>query len=441
MNKLMIMTVCAAVAAASARAEEFGEKVGALSESQEALKRDGQIQDAAKTETKASSTASAALEAWASQQEGWKLGVWDEKNQHIIVLASSEFSHSTGELDEQYFNLRRITMTKLLLRAKSAIVEKMAGDVSHSRVRGVDPELGEKAALTRNEISRAASLKLLGCSVVKQAENVYKDGANYKVEIAILYSWSKDAEALALNMMSPESAPLTAQKKDGKKTVRQWLRARADAGDLVNWCGPRRYVDGDGNAWFLGISSVPRFANSRKNDRMHGVNETRADGEVALSIYADAWMEAVLNEVIREFDIDGEQDLPDDKLTQCETSFVEKMGERVSHLQLPGRGTLFDDRLTIKDDAGNEHFVSVVVRGVCAAEARKFRTLRQHAKRVAEEADAAQEKERQKIAAGDDKEVVRPIRAADGEKSRNGSRENKRTGKAVQSIRIDSDDE
>lgn len=385
MKILLIGTLCVAAAVQFANAEEFGE-AKALSPEQEALKKEADTQN---EKPAVELSASKALDNLAKGI--YKLGQWDEKNQQIVVMASTTFTHSNNELDDAYLNLRRSTMLKLMLRAKSEIIEQLAGAISAERVRDFDPKVGEDVALMKNEISRVAKLKLLGCTILNQAESVRQlPNGVCEVEMAILYSWSKDGEALALNMISPNDKPLLAKKQDGTKPVREWLEEKASSGSLVRWHGPRRYVDDEGNAWFIGVEPVPRSVNSRKNDRLRGIATTRADGDIALSIFADAWMEATMTDIVKENDIKGETELPDDKVTEFETSYVEKMGEKIKDLRLPGRVKLFEDTLEYKDpnaSAGTGQEMYVVVRGVSAQQASKMRKIWSQAVAAAEKAE------------------------------------------------------
>ena len=372
MKKLIILAACGIVAS-GVFAEEFG-AAKALSPDQGALKKEAAIQN---ERPAVEMSANQALENLA--KEKYKLGQWDEKNQQIVVKAFTTFTHSTDEMDDTYLNSRSSTMLKLMLRAKSEIIEQLAGEISASRVRDVDPNVGEDVALIKNEISRVAKLKLLGCTILNQAESVKQlPNGWYEVEMAILYSWSKDGEALALNMISPNDKPLLAKKQDGAKPVRDWLEEKASCGSLVRWHGPRRYVDDEGNAWFLGVETAPRSVNSHKNDRLRGIITTRADGDIALSVFADAWMDVTLKQIVKENDIKGEMELPDDKLTGFEDSYVEKMGERIKNLRLPGRGKLYEDILEFKDKnakAGTGKEMLVIVRGVSAMQASKMRAV------------------------------------------------------------------
>ena len=387
MKKLLIGTMCVAAAVQFANAEEFGE-AKTLSTGQEALKVESSIQDE-KPKEENNLPAHKALENIAKGK--YKLGEWDAKNQQIVVMAFTTFTLSSNTFDDSYLNLRHNTMLKLMLRAKSEIIEALAGEISAERVRDIDPKVGEDIAIARNDITRVAKLKLLGCTILNQAESVKSlPNGRVEVEMAILYSWSKDGEALALNMISPNEKPMLAKKQDGAKPVREWLEEKARSGSLVRWHGPRRYIDNEGNAWFLGAETAPRSVNSRKNDRLRGIATTFADGDIALSIFADAWMEATAKVVEKEMDKEGKLELPDDQLTDFTNSYVEKMGEKVKGLRLPGRAKLYEDVLefkdkTDKDGSGNEMYV--VVRGVSAKQASEMRKVWSQAVVAAEKAE------------------------------------------------------
>ena len=391
MKKLLIGSMCVAAAVQFAHAEEFG-AAKTLSPGQASLKAEAAIQN----ERPADLPASKALDGIVSSKK-YKLGVWDEKNQQIVVKAFTTFTLSSNTFNDSYLNLRRNAMLKLMLQAKSEIIEALAGEISAERVRDVDPNVGEDIALAKNEITRVAKLKLLGCTILNQAESVKTlPNGVFEVEMAILYSWSKDGEALALNMISPNDKPLLAKKQDGAKPVQEWLEEKAASGSLVRWHGPRRYIDDEGNAWFLGVETAPRSVNSRKNDRLRGIATTFADGDIALSIFADAWMEATAKEVVKEMDKEGKLELPDDQLTEFQNSYVEKMGERIKGLRLPGRGKLYEDVLEFKDrnaSAGSGREMYVVVRGVNAKQASAMRKAWSQAVEAAKKAEAKMSEE------------------------------------------------
>lgn len=412
MKKLLIGTVCIAAAVQFAHAEEFG-AAKSLSPEQESLKVEAAIQDASTRDEK-DLPANKALDNVAKGK--YKLGVWDEKKQQIVVKAFTTFTLSSKTFDDSYLNLRRNAMLKLMLQAKSEIIEALAGEISAGRVRDVDPSVGEGIALAKNAVTRVAKLKLLGCTILNQAESVKSlpDGV-YEVEMAILYSWSKDGEALALNMISPNDKPLLAMKQDGAKPVREWLEEKAASGSLVRWHGPRRYVDDEGNAWFLGAETAPRSVNSRKNERLRGIATTFADGDIALSIFSDAWMEATAQELVKEMDKEGKLDLPDDQLTEFTNVYVEKMGERIKGLQLPGRGKLYEDVLEFKDrnaPAGSGREMYVVVRGVSAKQASAMRKLWSQAVEAASKAEAKMAEEYKPVKPAAKGKAAQPGKAA-----------------------------
>ena len=61
--------------------------------------------------------------------------------------------------------------------------------------------------------------------------------------------------------------------KPGKKTLREWLDSKAQSRALAQWVGPRRYIDKNGDMWFIGIAAAPVAEESAEQE----TNEQIAD--------------------------------------------------------------------------------------------------------------------------------------------------------------------
>ena len=222
----------------------------------------------------------------------------------------------------------------------------------------------------RSNLKSATQMQMHGGIVLEQAEDYSEpdDDGNVSCTMGILFSWSKETEDAATAVMSARHLKL----KPGKNDVRGWLDKKAKSGALAQWLGPRRYIDNQGNLWFLGIAAVPTSRIGAEKTRLQREGNLKSRGEVAYALYADATQEAVLEEAYKET-----QKVPGEHPTaQYVKSFAEKMSQKFENFPVFGLKSLGTYDLT---DPASGQKICVCVSGVNASNAADMRKAHEEA--------------------------------------------------------------
>ena len=181
----------------------------------------------------------------------------------------------------QYANVKAAYETA---KAKCAELEAKADAVK-----------GKVVESMKSSLSRASAMPIYGCTVLQQAESIVQEGGKYQYEIAILYAWSEEMMKAAGEILKGKSVKF----KPGKKSIGEWLDAKAASGALSQWVGPRNYIDNEGNMWFIGIGCGPKPSNGRQQTLARKQCALEAAGEVVYSLFADASTKETLEKVMQ----------------------------------------------------------------------------------------------------------------------------------------------
>lgn len=316
MNKLIIMTVCAAMVAVNARAEEFGSSNGGA----KTLPGETVLAEQAIMESTVVSISTASAdeqlkafvedirtnETNSAYDPDFVVNRKDLKRNRFIVSEKIDFTIRSQEVGEKYLELRDGMMSLLLLKAKAKLAGSWTGRVDAKRS-SVDDD--DTTTLTR-EFARLAELEMVGTTVLEQFESCQEEDGVYKCQIAILMSWSKESEnvakAIQLAFSNPKQEPILLN--PGKNSVDGWVGKKARQGALGDWLGPRRYVDKDGVVWFVGIAAAPYEKNARRNDKRADEARLLAEAEVAWSLFGDVKM---TNAIVKSMSLLNGKDLDD----------------------------------------------------------------------------------------------------------------------------------
>ena len=174
-------------------------------------------------------------------------------------------------------------------------------------------ELLEKAEQMKGTISKElksslqsiSAMPIFGCTVLQQAETVTEKNGKYTYQIAVIYTWSEELQHAAAEVLKGNVVKF----KPGKKTIAQWLADKEKKGALATWIGPRKFIDNEGNIWFLGIAAAPVDENDGdENDKLREIAEMEAEGEVMFSLFSEAYSRRTLNKLMqtRRLDSTGE---------------------------------------------------------------------------------------------------------------------------------------
>ncbi|MCR5413617.1 MAG: hypothetical protein K6F50_02670 [Kiritimatiellae bacterium] len=360
MNRL-IMTACAAISAVTcvATAEEFGSAAAALPQNGEAIAADQEVLETVSAPDY-KKTATDMMNAYIKDQRK-KLGKYtvnrlDAHSMRAVVSVSKRFTIPSQEVTSRYLDLRRSEMMWLLLGAKGRLARLMGGgQLEASR----QSKGGDTEEVLAEDVVRGAERDFVGCTVLKQFDSCVQNGDHYDCEIAILYSWSKENEtaSAAIQMAFDDPSVPAVKLAPGKRTVDEWLSLQAMKGALGEWIGPRRYVDNEGEVWFLGISALAYdHKSAERQDDNEEATRVMAETEVAYSLFSSISMNnAITNKTIisklEKFD-----DLTTEEKSEL-TREIHKYSKESSKIETAGMSILYEGKQ--KDASGQDIYVAV----------------------------------------------------------------------------------
>lgn len=279
----------------------------------------------------------------------------DVKKNRFIVKEKIGFTIRSQNVGEKYLELREGMMSLLILKAKVKLARLRTGRVDAKKLSADDDNT---TTLTR-EFNRLSELEMVGTTILEQFESCQKDGDMYKCEIAILMSWSKEsqniAKAIQLAFSDPSAKPI--RLPAGKNSIDGWVSKKKPA--LGEWMGPRRYVDKDGEVWFLGIAAAPYEKNDRRNDKSIDMARVQAEAEVAWSLYGDVKMSKVIGKTMLILNGKDLDDLSDEEKANFGRKFALSMSDETS---LETAGMIYPFEGTVQDASGQK--INVVVAGI-----------------------------------------------------------------------------
>lgn len=363
MNKLMIITIGAVAVAMGIRAEEFGASQGAAEVSSDTILAEQATMESSTVRTSADS-AEKQLRAFVADirtnesnpayDPDYVIDQKDRKRNRFIVSEKINFTIRSTEVGKKYLELREGMMSLLLLKAKVKLARMRTGRVDASRA-SVDDD--DSTTLLR-ELGRCADLEMVGTTVLEQFESCQEEDGMYRCQIAVLMSWSKESEdackAIQLAFRNPAKAPVLL--KPGKNSVSGYFAKKEKIGALGDWLGPRRYVDKDGEVWFIGIAASPYERNQRRNDQRISEARTMAEAEVAYALYGDLQLTNVISRSITLLNGKELDDISDDEKAKFGRVFSEKMKEATS-METAGMAYPFEGE--VKDASGQKMNVCV----------------------------------------------------------------------------------
>ena len=386
MKKLLIVTMCVAAAAQFANAEEFGaatDKAGAaVVAEQELMEAVPSLQTSDKS---AMDELDAYINAEREKNPDFVVDRKDRKNNRFIVKEKISFTVRSQDVGKKYLELREGMMSLLLLKAKVKLARLRSGQIDAKKL-SVDDD--ESTTLTR-ELKRYADLEMVGTTVLDQYESCQKEDDVYKCQIAILMSWSKEnenvAKAIQLAFSNPSVKPV--RLPSGKNSIDGWISKKRPA--LGEWLGPRRYVDKDGEVWFLGIASAPYEKNERRNDK--SIEEARmlAEAEVAWSLFGDVKMTNTLEKTMKVLNGKDLDDLTDEEKATFGRKLVQTMREETS---METAGMIYPFEGQVKDASGQK--INVVVAGISVQNKREALNDLRESEDTAREVKAGRAQER-----------------------------------------------
>ena len=386
MKKLLIGSLCVVAAVQFASAEEFG---AATDKDGAAVVAEQEIMESAPSLQTSDKSAIEALDAYVAKMQkdypDFVVGIKDRKNNRYIVKDCISFTIRSQDVGQKYLELRESMMSLLLLRAKLKIVDLRTGSANAKR----RTEDGDEATSHTRDFQRLAALEMIGTTVLEQYESCQKEDDVYKCQIAILMSWSKESEnvakAIQLAFANPSAKPITLP--EGKNSIDGWIKRKSPA--LGEWLGPRRYVDKNGEVWFLGIAAAPYEKNERRNDQQKEEARMKAIAEVGWSLYGDVKMTNALNKTMTILNGKDLDDLTDEEKSSFGRKFASAMEEETL---IETAGMIYPFEGEVKDASGQK--INVAVACISVQSKRDALQDLRESEDVAREVTAGRDKER-----------------------------------------------
>lgn len=252
-------------------------------------------------------------------------------------------------------------------------------------------ELAEKAeamkgiikSRMKSELDSISEMPIYGCTVLQQAESISRgsDG-KYKYQIAILYAWSGEMMVAAGEILKGEAVKF----KPGKKSIRGWLKSKAEKGALSQWIGPRQFIDDKGNMWYLGIAAAPVMSDSDDNNTEREIAELEARAEVMFALYADVKSSKHLEKLSQtKVGLDGSK-----QYTTLQ-DYSKTQSEMFKDIQISGNMELFSD--TVRHDPSGLD-IQVVICGVNSGSVKTLKDIQARTTALGIEVNTYQEIER-----------------------------------------------
>jgi hypothetical protein len=211
-------------------------------------------------------------------------------------------------------------------------IKKAAGSVSRS---------------FNSKIGKIAKMPLFGSSCLEQAESWDSKTETYSVAVAMV--WSVGLEKATRAIVQGQEIILDAPKKD-KLTVQAWLEKQ----DLSFMNGPRTYMDGKGERYFLGVAARPIVAQASRREKNRDMARLQADGMAVLSLRADVEVAKLAEQMAQTITV---SDAKEDEMAL--ESFSKKVSAKLVGQNVSGLASAFYEKEIQHGTTGIKTLVTV----------------------------------------------------------------------------------
>lgn len=233
-------------------------------------------------------------------------------------------------------------------------------------------------------ISISSEMQLHGCSILEQADYCDLVDGKYQYEIAVIFTWSMEAQLASEYILSGRKLVL----EEGGHSINEWVEHYAKNGALGDWMGPRTYIDDERQLWFIGIAATPVKSRANDQDKEVQIAALRARAEVGYALYSDVQTASELKTLSVDLDINGKT------LTKVLEDYSEKTSEKFAKLSLFGLTRIGQYKL--KHSTGQQ--INVLVYGINAANAEAMKKNHQAAHEAGIRINLAQQFEAGRLA-------------------------------------------
>lgn len=261
------------------------------------------------------------------------------KERFIAIEEESLPLNGDPATDEDFLIKRDQLAKQLILQVKSSIITGIGTEFS---AKDQFETFGSTNAVMSSEIGYVSSFPLYGVTVLAQAESW--DGKNYKMAMAAV--WSKklhDAAKSTLLGKKPEGGSV------GTQTIDSYLASR----DLAEICGPRQFLDTNGNRVFLGIAAREIGINSLRDRNAKQIARTSAMSYLVFSLFADVEQSTAVSSALT---LSENPDKTASSKVQEELN--QKMSQKVDKRVVEGANEIYSAEIT-HPLSGKEMYVSV----------------------------------------------------------------------------------
>ncbi|MCY2986738.1 MAG: hypothetical protein NTY19_02605 [Planctomycetota bacterium] len=189
---------------------------------------------------------------------------------------------------------------------------------------------GKVQSTQTSEVSRLASMPLIGATVIEQTESWNSDDEKYQV--AVLVCWSAKLEQAARAVLTGEAIIEDAPKDGETLTVQAWLQQQ----ELAQMVGPRQFLDASGQRWFVGITARPVSKNAATDENNRELAQIFAGQMAAFSLFADVDTQTTARQVMQVVSTAN----IDKSETKAMESLEQQLSQKFENLQIQGLGPL-----------------------------------------------------------------------------------------------------
>lgn len=226
------------------------------------------------------------LKAYMDKDEADMLAgvTWDDRSKALMdaIIKKIDKQFDTGKISAaKKAKYEKSKAAYLEAKAEMESIEKQAKALN-----------GKIQSEMTSSVSKMAKMPLFGSTVIAQSESWNEDSERYQV--AVLVCWSKSLHRAARAIAAGEEFKSSRKKKTGK-SIQQWLTEQ----DLAVMCGPRQYLDGDGNRWYYAVSAraLPKASSQRRKAK--SLADMFASQMAVYCIYSDLASQKVASQMMQ----------------------------------------------------------------------------------------------------------------------------------------------
>ena len=353
MKKLIIGTLCVAVAVQFASAEETDAGVQTVAK----VQATPPPQVEAKT---AREKVERALDKTFGSRAKWRA----KRSKQKITVVDVTYNMENPVTEEKLFAIRDMLSQRALLQAKVQLAESMSVDADASQETTEEPEVNANGKVTKTftsglTLATQNPQAVFGATILNQAES-FENGVYH---LASAVAWSEGLKNGAAEFITGKPARAVDEDKSAEYIV-DWLSKQG----LGTMCGPRQVITPDGERHFLGISSREIGSNAEGSATNIRLAQLYAIQAMLFSLYSDVSFKDAAEIGIKTINAGGANGITQGEVMEALHSHVSVKAKKV----LRGLDEIYGEEV-VHPITGRKMYVSVYEMSASkAARAKQF---------------------------------------------------------------------